>query len=58
MQGQKTLSFSYNMHLFLPYLLNDSQTIRSTIHFSKPLLHVMLICADWSISIKAVFVSF
>ncbi len=38
MQGQKTLSFSYNMHLFLPYLLNDSQTIRSTINFSKPLL--------------------
>ncbi len=23
------------MQLFLPYLLNDSQTIRSTIHFSK-----------------------
>ncbi len=23
MQGQKTLSLSYNMHLFLPYLLND-----------------------------------
>ncbi len=33
MQGQKILSFSYNMHLFLPYLLNNSQTIRSTIHF-------------------------
>ncbi len=45
MQGQKTLSLSYNMHLFLPYLLNDSQTIRSTIHFSKP-------------PFKAVFVSF
>ncbi len=40
----KTLSFSYNMHLFLHYLLNDSQTIRSTIHFSKPLLCVTLIC--------------
>ncbi len=56
MQGQKTLSFSYNMHLFLPYLLNDSQTVRSTIHFSKPLLCVMLICGDWSdwlISFKA-----
>ncbi len=25
------------MHLFLPYLLNDSQTIRSTINFSKPI---------------------
>ncbi len=54
MQGQKTLSFSYNMHLFLPYLLNDSQTIRSTIHFSKPLLCVTLICGDWPISFKAV----
>ncbi len=56
MQGQKTLSFSYSMHLFLPYLLNDSQTIRSTIHFSKPLLCVMLIYSDWSdwlISFKA-----
>ncbi len=57
MQGQKTLTFSYNMHLFLPYLLNDSQTIRSTINFSKPLLGVTLICGDWSISFKAVFVS-
>ncbi len=37
------------MHLFLHYLLNDSQTICSTIHFSKPLM----ICADWSISFKA-----
>ncbi len=34
------------MHLFLAYLLNDSQTIRSTIHFSKPLLYVTLICGD------------
>ncbi len=42
------LSLSYNMHLFLPYLLNDSQTIRSTIHLSKPLLCVTLICGDWS----------
>ncbi len=31
--------------------------IRSTIHFSKPLLCVTLICGDWSISFKAVFVS-
>ncbi len=45
------------MHLFLPHLLNDSQTIRSTIHFSKLLLCVTLICGDWSISFKAVFVS-
>ncbi len=57
MQGQKTLSLSYNMHLFSPYLLNDSQTIRSTIHFSKLLLCVTLLCSDWSISFKAVFVS-
>ncbi len=46
--SSKTLSLSYNMHLFLPYLLNDSQTIRSMIYFSKPLLCVMLICDDWS----------
>uniref|UniRef100_A0A673FJV9 3-ketoacyl-CoA thiolase, mitochondrial-like n=1 Tax=Sinocyclocheilus rhinocerous TaxID=307959 RepID=A0A673FJV9_9TELE len=44
MQGQKILSLSYNMHLFLPYLLKDSQTI----HFSKPLLCVTLICGDLS----------
>ncbi len=50
MQGQKTLSFSYNMHLFLPYLLNDSQTIQSAINFSKLLLCLTLICGDWSIS--------
>ncbi len=58
MQGQKTLSFSYNILFFLPYLLNDSQIIRSTMNFSKPLLCVTLICGDWSISFKAVFVSF
>ncbi len=40
MQGQKSLALSYNMHLFWPYLLNDSQTIRPMIHFSKPLLCV------------------
>ncbi len=48
MQGQKTLSLSNNMHLFLPYLLNNSQMIRSTILFSKPLLCVTLNCGDWS----------
>ncbi len=48
MQGQKTHLLSYNTHLFLPYLLNDSQTRHSTIHFSKPLLCVTLICGDWS----------
>ncbi len=63
MQGQKTLSLCYNMVLFLPYLHKDSQTIRSTIHFSKPLLCVTLICTDWSIGLilispdKAVFSS-
>ncbi len=63
MQGQKTLSLSYNMHSFLPYLHKDSQTICSTIHFSKPLLCVTLICSDWSIGLilispdKAVFSS-
>ncbi len=36
------------MHLLLRYLLNDSQMIRSTINFSKPLLYVTLICGDWS----------
>ncbi len=37
MQGKKkTLTLSYNMHLLVPYLLNDFQTIRLTIHFSKP----------------------
>ncbi len=48
MQGQKTLWLSYNMHLLLPHLLNDSQKIRSTINFYKPLLCVTLICGDWS----------
>ncbi len=38
------------MHLFLPYLLNYSQTIRLMIHFPKPLLCMTLICGDWSIS--------
>ncbi len=68
MQGQKTLSSSYNMHLFLPYLLIDSQMIDSTIIFFKPLLCVMIICGDWSdwshfhfimpaMADKAVFVS-
>ncbi len=46
-----TISMSYNMHLFLPYLLKNSQTIHSTIHFSKPLLYMTLIYSnllDWS----------
>ncbi len=38
MQGQKTLSLFYNMHLFLTYLLNDSQRLP-------------LICCDWSIGL-------
>ncbi len=44
------------MHLFIPYLLNDSQTIRSK---DSLLLCVTLICGDWSewsISFEAVFV--
>ncbi len=48
------------MHLFWLYLLNDFQTMSSTIHFYKPLLCVTLICGDWSnwlISFKAAFVS-
>ncbi len=48
MQCQKTHSLSNNTHLFLPYLLNDSQAFRSTIHFSKPRLCVTLMCGDWS----------
>ncbi len=47
MHARSKNTLSYNMHLFLSYLLNDSQTIRSTIHFSKPLC-VTLICGDWS----------
>ncbi len=34
--SSKTRSLSYNMHLLLPYLLNDSQTIHSTIVFPNP----------------------
>ncbi len=49
------------MHLFLPYLLNNSQIICLRIHFSKTLhVCVTLICSDWSdwsISFKAAFVS-
>ncbi len=41
-------TFIVNMHLFLPYLLKDSQTIHSTINFYKPLLCVMLIYGNWS----------
>ncbi len=54
---------SKNTFIHFPYLLNDSQTIRSTIHFSKPFFCVTLICgdwSDWSISFpfhKAAFVS-
>ncbi len=43
---------NFFMHLILPNLLNDSQTI----HFSKPLLCVTLICSDWSISFQCYFV--
>ncbi len=40
---------TYNMLLFLSYLLNDSQTIQ----FSKLRLCMTLICSDWPISFKA-----
>ncbi len=30
----------YNMHLFLPYFFNNSETTRSTINLSKPLVGV------------------
>ncbi len=50
------------LHFHLPYLLNDSQTIHSTIHFSKPLLCMMLIWSHFHFIMpvmpdKAVFVS-
>ncbi len=32
-----------HMHLFLPYLLNDSQAVNLMIHFSNPLLCVTLL---------------
>ncbi len=57
MQSKITLSFSYNMHLYL-ICSTTSKTIRSTIHFSKPILCVMLICSDWLVSLKAVLVGF
>ncbi len=47
MHGQKSLLLVYNVPSFLPYFLNDSQTICSTIHFSNPLLCMTLICDDW-----------
>ncbi len=34
--------------IYFFHTCSTSQTIRSTIHFSKPLLCVMLICGDWS----------
>ncbi len=36
MQGQKALSFPYNMHLIWLYLLNDSPTSSSTSFFQTP----------------------
>ncbi len=47
-RSKKTLSLSYNMHLFLTYLLSDSQIIRLTIRFSKPRICMTLICGDLS----------
>ncbi len=48
MQGQKHFNCLIICIYFLPYLLNDSQTIWSTINFSKPILCVTLIWSDWS----------
>ncbi len=55
MEGQKTLSYSYNMQLCLPYLLNDSLKIGSMINSSKTPLCVTLICGDCSIGL--IFIS-
>ncbi len=49
MQSQKTLSLSNNMHSLYFYLTC------TTIHFSKSLLCMTLICGDWSIGL--IFIS-
>ncbi len=36
MHARLKKTFIVNMHLFLPFWLNDSQTIRSTIEFYRP----------------------
>ncbi len=48
MQGQKTLSLSYIMHLFTLFAQRFPNHFSSAINFSKPLLCVTLICDDWS----------
>ncbi len=45
MQGQKTLLWSYNIHLFLPYLLNHSL---NDSFLQTPPLRDATICGDWS----------
>jgi len=51
---KKTLYLSYNMLLFfLPDLLNDSQMIRSTIHFfllRNKSKYKIQVCFTWQIS--------
>ncbi len=37
MQGQKTLSLSYNMHLFLPYLLTTNDSLNDLFFQTPPL---------------------
>ncbi len=39
MQGKKKNLFSYNMHLVLPYLLNDSNDLLKEKFFQNPTLH-------------------
>ncbi len=47
-RSKKNFNFIIIWIYILPYLLNNSQTIHSTIDFSKPLLCVTLICGYWS----------
>ncbi len=53
MQGQKTLSFSYNMHLFYLICSTTPKRFAQRLIFPNPFLCLTLICSDWS---DAVFV--
>ncbi len=46
-RSKNTFIVLYNMHYFLPYLLNDSQRFAQQLIF-KQLLCLKLICSDWS----------
>ncbi len=48
MQGQKNTFIVLKYAFIFSFFAHDSQTVRSKIHFSKPLLCVTLICGDWS----------